>query len=79
MRDCALVWMRLPPKSLTLYTPLHLSQRTDGRRVFHYQIPHNAQTYNRPMSQAYEDALVIKVFAGTIALSMGRILADLRL
>jgi chromatin structure-remodeling complex subunit RSC1/2 len=23
-------------------------------------IPHNAQTYNRPMSQAYEDALVIK-------------------
>ncbi|ODM18335.1 hypothetical protein SI65_06206 [Aspergillus cristatus] len=27
-------------------------------------IPHNAQTYNRPMSQAYEDALVIKdVFA----------------
>ncbi|THC95460.1 hypothetical protein EYZ11_005054 [Aspergillus tanneri] len=24
------------------------------------QIPHNAQTYNRPKSQAYEDALVIK-------------------
>jgi chromatin structure-remodeling complex subunit RSC1/2 len=24
-------------------------------------IPHNAQTYNRPNSQAYEDALVIKV------------------
>lgn len=63
-----------------VYEPIHSrsSQGTDGHRVFRYQIPHNAQTYNRPMSQAYEDALVIKVCGGTVAQSMGRVLADLK-
>ncbi|KAJ5726464.1 uncharacterized protein N7483_007821 [Penicillium malachiteum] len=45
-----------------------LKQRINKREYKHFGefvrdcalIPHNAQTYNRPRSQAYEDALVIK-------------------
>ncbi|KAJ5885302.1 Bromodomain [Penicillium taxi] len=45
-----------------------LKQRINKREYKHFSefvrdcalIPHNAQTYNRPKSQAYEDALVIK-------------------
>ncbi|KAJ5667951.1 uncharacterized protein N7477_006521 [Penicillium maclennaniae] len=45
-----------------------LKQRINKREYKHFSefvrdcalIPHNAQTYNRPRSQAYEDAIVIK-------------------
>lgn len=60
VRDCALVCSTTSSTAVAYLQKLTFSLS---------QITHNAQTYNRPNSRAYEDALVIKVRATDIHLS----------